>query len=236
MLPQISTNISRALEICSQALLNNRIMCNTDTDFLKSVFVLLVSGNVKMHCNICWWSPFDSLCDSLFWRLGMLDLVKGISPLHCSSLLSQSDWLHCQEVTWFSDFFSLYASDLQVILQKLLGHPYFLSENQPTGGYPVPFPSSFNARRRAALLMTKGFKFSPMSLQQKRKRKFPVVFSHLYMFFCLNEAFPRLLSIKQPRLLCIKVIWLWVFIYYMVQFWFPVFNGCHIYSCQFTRQ
>jgi hypothetical protein len=55
------------------------------------------------------------------------------------------------------------------------------------------------------------------------------------MFFCLNEAFPRHLSIKQPRFLCIKLILRWVFIYYLVQFWFPVFNVCHIYCCQFTR-
>jgi hypothetical protein len=137
----------------------------------------------------------------------MLDLVQGISPLRCSSLLSRSDSLRCQEVTRFSDiFFHYMLQTFKLFFKNCLGHPYFLWENQRTGRCLVPVPSSFNARRRAALLMTKSFKFSPMSQQQKKNVIFPGVFSHLYIIFCLNEAFSRHLSIKQPRLLCIKLI------------------------------
>jgi hypothetical protein len=43
-----------SVDISSQALLHIRIPCNTDTDFLKSVFVLLVSEIATMPCNISW--------------------------------------------------------------------------------------------------------------------------------------------------------------------------------------
>jgi hypothetical protein len=45
------------------------------------------------------------------------------------------------------------------------------------------YPFFFNARNRAALLMTKGFKFSPMALQQRRKRNLSWgLFPPLYVF------------------------------------------------------
>jgi hypothetical protein len=99
----------------------------------------------------------------------MLDLVEGISPLRCSSLLSQSDWLRCQQAARISDFvFSSYDLELQAILKKISAVIHaFLFEHQSTGRCLVANRCSLNARGSAALPMTRVFKFSPVALKQK---------------------------------------------------------------------
>jgi hypothetical protein len=60
----------------------------------------------------------------------MLDLVEGISPLRCSSLLPHSAWLRCQQAARFFDFvFTSHDLDLQAILQKFPGSsmPFYLN-------------------------------------------------------------------------------------------------------------
>jgi hypothetical protein len=52
----------------------------------------------------------------------MLDLVEGILPLCCSSLLPHSDLLRCQQEARFFNFvFSSHDLDLHTILQTLPG-------------------------------------------------------------------------------------------------------------------
>jgi hypothetical protein len=63
----------------------------------------------------------------------MLDLVEGISPLRCSSLLPHSAWLRCQAAARFFDFvFSSHDLDLQDILQNLPGSsmPFYSNASQ----------------------------------------------------------------------------------------------------------
>jgi len=60
--------------------------------------------------------------------------------------------------------------------------------------------------------------------------------SHFYFFFrFFLKLFSWHLSIKEFLLICIKLIWEWVFCC-LVQFFFPVFNCFYVYSCRLTRQ
>ena len=48
----------------------------------------------------------------LKFELQILDLIEGISPLRCSSLLSLSDFLLCQHAAWFSEFVFVFSTKL----------------------------------------------------------------------------------------------------------------------------
>jgi hypothetical protein len=208
---------------------------------LKPDFALLVSANATMYCNIC----SDILILKLVWFPGLKaefqlsHLVEEISLLNYSSLLSQIDCLSCLQAIRFSEFVlftTQFSSSGHSTTIVWVIHA-FLLEHQSTRRCLVSICCFLNASARAALPVTRGFNFSPVALQQKRTLNLSLdSLPPLYLYPFLNPAFSWHMSIKQPHLICSKLTWQWVFICYLVQFSFPVFNQLHVYSCWLKRE
>lgn len=126
-----------------------------------------------------------------------------------------TEWLVALSTSGKTLWFYFVTISLKPLFKNGLGHPCLCL---------VSIRCSLNAWGCGAV--TKCFNFSPVALEQKITLNLSLdSFPRLHFFPFLIEAFSEHLSIKQSHLVWIKLISWWVFIYYLVQFWFPAFNS-----------
>lgn len=126
-------------------------------------------------------------------------------------------------------FFKPYNSVFKPFFRNCIIH-HFVLECQSNGRCLSCVSYSWNSRGCAALLMTRGFKFSLVALQHQKTLNLSMdSFTSLHFFPFLNRAFSWHTSVQCFCLICVKLIWWWVFICYLVQFCCPVISCFYFY-------
>lgn len=146
--------------------------------------------------------------------------------------------MHCQQEIRFFHFFlnhtiqsSSHSSEIVCIIH------HFVLECQSNGRCLSCVSYSWNSRGCAALLMTRGFKFSLVALQHQKTLNLSMdSFTSLHFFPFLNRALSWHMSVRCLCLICVKLIWWWVFICYLVQFCCPVISCFYFYSFWLTSK